>query len=1068
MAVAIKGIVDQNGVTHRFDHEYLENNPPIPAVDDTLSTTGSAADAKATGDAISSLMEDLQKKADSVVNAKMLGVGSNLMTGSVWTSGEFDHLADVENRPYSIVAKALNILDDNVLYKLMSSAGIIYDSGNGNLVSRIKETDITSYDVIFTQMHYLDLEYFSLGSVASTANDGTVCGAIKDLMTYIRTNNSNCRLIIVGAPPVVYTTGNPFERLYGNYTMKYADSILHELAESENFVYIDWQGCDLMYHYHDHTDVHNIHANNEDTYRCMGEYLATRLCATPSYIVKTVDDMGADIESNVSNIAAILNDAVLDVTWVNKTINPNTAELTTTTSASRASTLYKIPVPKGAKMRIKTGYDVRIVKYKNGEFTIADSTNRWVDVSSSEADYVRYQVATSIANATSYVEISVVMDNGNVAHTDNVAEGINKYNASGKITKTGNPITMQNTAEASLDSISLSSVDSGEELIVCNKNLFKMYPANVVVSGNNTRFELDRENGIIHAIASTGTTADQPSAGESTFPSDYLTLNGKNWVHNFHFRFNVDTVVTITDNCSVYQPFDYLCKLQISDGTTLWNVSDAGVTIMAKADVMYGVRVMAHTGWQGDITFKPQIEISKNATSYEAHKGFKLSAVASDGSANVFDLVNYSKIAQSHDSGKLKITFNPIDDTLDVVANGISSNLKVYSNEYTDGVNGVAYDYIWKGVIGELPVFMRCIPKELVGVATAVISNGTKTWTDSGDGVWLDAVANTEYAMRINLNAGATFSYTFKPIIATGIEAYKLGGSQCPITNIYTNGDCSITATAKRITAKEQSERANEITDHIISVTGGRFPGTYTRKLPRRPMVVFIDDDTSSVSLVTRYHDIFTAKSVVGNYAVMTKNLDDNPGLPELLLDYEEQGFGCLYHCYYQSGSATNYFLESERDMEQVRENFYRGLRSIQQYGFQNYKHWVTPYGVNDKDIRNLAKEAGMESLIKMSLTMTSGEILTPYGQLDRWNVPRITISAASSVAKYESLVDACVQNNGWLLCVTHVNTWNNTTMMDTKLSDAIQYALTAGASVVSYPEAFEDFRALFYLNELN
>lgn len=32
MAIAIKGIVDQNGVTHSFDHEYLANNPPIPDV----------------------------------------------------------------------------------------------------------------------------------------------------------------------------------------------------------------------------------------------------------------------------------------------------------------------------------------------------------------------------------------------------------------------------------------------------------------------------------------------------------------------------------------------------------------------------------------------------------------------------------------------------------------------------------------------------------------------------------------------------------------------------------------------------------------------------------------------------------------------------------------------------------------------------------------------------------------------------------------------------------------------------------------------------------------------------
>ena len=38
MAIAIKGIVDQNGVTHRFDHEYLDNNPNIDGINAELQT----------------------------------------------------------------------------------------------------------------------------------------------------------------------------------------------------------------------------------------------------------------------------------------------------------------------------------------------------------------------------------------------------------------------------------------------------------------------------------------------------------------------------------------------------------------------------------------------------------------------------------------------------------------------------------------------------------------------------------------------------------------------------------------------------------------------------------------------------------------------------------------------------------------------------------------------------------------------------------------------------------------------------------------------------------------------
>lgn len=63
--ISIKGIVGPNSDVHHFDHEYLENNPEIPAIDTRLDTSGEAADAKATGDALGQINEGLRHANDS-------------------------------------------------------------------------------------------------------------------------------------------------------------------------------------------------------------------------------------------------------------------------------------------------------------------------------------------------------------------------------------------------------------------------------------------------------------------------------------------------------------------------------------------------------------------------------------------------------------------------------------------------------------------------------------------------------------------------------------------------------------------------------------------------------------------------------------------------------------------------------------------------------------------------------------------------------------------------------------------------------------------------------------------
>lgn len=355
------------------------------------------------------------------------------------------------------------------------------------------------------------------------------------------------------------------------------------------------------------------------------------------------------------------------------------------------------------------------------------------------------------------------------------------------------------------------------------------------------------------------------------------------------------------------------------------------------------------------------------------------------------------------------------------------------------------------------------------------------------NGLTFEAKAGIEYGIRLLVNKGFVGDVTFYPQIEIGTHKtayepidggrhivsdfsdvasyFKRKGGKLGRTTIYTDNNALITAIAMKMDNAEQTTYNSETSNKLNEICSNKSALSKARK----PMISFIDDDTSSINLVKRYHDLFVSKSVVGNYAVMTKNLNDQEGLADLLLQYEQEGFGCLYHCYYQRGDETRYWESGNPmyDEDLIKENFIHGVRDMEKYGFLNYKHWITPYGVNDDFIRNLAKRHGMESLMTMSGTTSNNSFVSMAGNCDRYNIPRISVSNSSNQDRTKRLIEGCVADNGWIIIVTHANTWGSGTDIDEKVADIIQYSLDSGMEVKAFPEAFETYRASFYFNEL-
>ena len=250
--------------------------------------------------------------------AKMYVHGNSMMVGAVWTVTTVDdetkprlhhHPSAFGNAPYSVIAKQLNIPEQNINpYStiLQSSKGLLYnltgdtvgsllDNIVGNTSLGISPADLTDYDYLLTQISSNDLRYYPIGTDAESAGYTSIIAGIKKLVEYLNNNYPSCRLILLSAAPnsvtIPQTGGDPFAVVYkdtehepswqsNDQTIAMLDTAIAPIAEKYHFKYINYQNMNLAYHWQYYTGdstYRDAHFNNETSYRRMGEYLAEHI-----------------------------------------------------------------------------------------------------------------------------------------------------------------------------------------------------------------------------------------------------------------------------------------------------------------------------------------------------------------------------------------------------------------------------------------------------------------------------------------------------------------------------------------------------------------------------------------------------------------------------------------------------------------------------------------------------------------------------------------------------------------------------------------------------------------------
>lgn len=192
---------------------------------------------------------------------KYVAFGDSLTFGTVWRVWEERTIPTYrtpnEYRIPTRIAWALGA-SDNYDNAALGGAGYLKTAGDParNIVDIIKAYDFSDVEVVTVMGGANDKHFaeYPLGSQASTAGDGSICGAIKEIIAWFKDNPDNTirahmqtiQLIFIqplpsGLPPQYDPWKTPCYS--GGWSLNSFDAAVSEICRAEHVGYVNWAGC---------------------------------------------------------------------------------------------------------------------------------------------------------------------------------------------------------------------------------------------------------------------------------------------------------------------------------------------------------------------------------------------------------------------------------------------------------------------------------------------------------------------------------------------------------------------------------------------------------------------------------------------------------------------------------------------------------------------------------------------------------------------------------------------------------------------------------------------------------
>lgn len=209
-----------------------------------------------------------------LTDAKYYAFGDSITLSYVWADGSSTQ-ADYDDRIPTRVGAACNI--GNVVNKGVGNIGYLNPVSEQVILDVIEETDISDAALITLAGGRNDGTH-ALGTSSATSGDGTICGAIRACLEYIKTQNKKCQIVVVQPTPnsssdgeTVFTT----RTATGNWSLDDFETQVKALCGKYGAAYVGWRDCSYVWSWSSFSgDRGNYaHPNSSACYAQLGAYL---------------------------------------------------------------------------------------------------------------------------------------------------------------------------------------------------------------------------------------------------------------------------------------------------------------------------------------------------------------------------------------------------------------------------------------------------------------------------------------------------------------------------------------------------------------------------------------------------------------------------------------------------------------------------------------------------------------------------------------------------------------------------------------------------------------------------